>query len=126
MRRLLSIVFLVDIFLQSYFRRIGFGTMNQGISFGWWPNISLWVIVGVLLLLIVWARGESDKRETSLPLLALILGGLGNLIPRLWLGSVWDYIYFPVLGFWFNLADALISFGIISYILEGDGNPSTL
>ncbi len=126
MKKWLWMVFLVDILLQGYFRRLGYGTMNRGISFGWWPGISLLVTLGVYLVFFGWAILGLRKGDRPIAWLAMVLGGLGNLLQRLWLGSVWDYLYFPVLGFWFNLADALISFGVISYILEGDGNPDTI
>ncbi len=55
--------------------------------------------------------------------LALILGGaLGNLIDRLHLGSVVDFLDFHALGWhWpaFNVADSGISVGAVLLILEG-------
>lgn len=104
-------MFLTDIFLQSYFRTTGYGIGNRGISFGWLPGLNLWLTIGVYLTLVLWTRGS---RWT------LIWGGLGNLLPRWWWGGVWDYLHWQGLPFWFNLADVLISWGVISYILDLD------
>ena len=50
--------------------------------------------------------------------LSLILGGaVGNLIDRIWLGYVVDFIdirIFPV----FNLADIFINIGVICFIID--------
>lgn len=119
MTTIVSFVFLLDLVCQNYFRSLGYGTLNKGISFGWWQGISQVMTMVIYLLFVSWVVFRVRKGKRQVGLMAMVLGGLGNLLPRLWVGSVWDYLYFPVLGFWFNLSDALISFGVISYILEG-------
>ena len=70
----------------------------------------------------VWLR-SLRAGQRLLPLgLALVLGGaLGNLVDRLWLGYVVDFIsvhyreyYFPT----FNVADAAISCGAALVVLD--------
>lgn len=82
------------------------------------------VYLGFVLVVIITFRRVGRREE----LLALVLGGLGNLLPRLWWGSVWDYLYLPLAGLWFNLCDVLICVGGLAFglreagILDHDGH----
>ena len=91
-------------------------TFNTGSAFGLFPDQTLFLIVGsfvgIGVLLLVYG-----SHPTSGPLLRLSLGmqlggALGNLVDRVRMGHVTDFIE---LGFWpvFNLADASIVTGII-------------
>ncbi|HEY4972057.1 MAG TPA: signal peptidase II [Steroidobacteraceae bacterium] len=102
---------------------------NSGAAFsflagaaGWqrWLFTALAIIVSVALLL--WLR-RIDRSATALAsAVALILGGaLGNLIDRLRLGHVIDFIhvhwgdhYFPA----FNVADSAITIGAALLLLD--------
>ncbi len=90
---------------------------------GWqrWFFISL--ALGVSLGLAFWLYRLPGKGRNLLALgLSLILGGaLGNVIDRIWLGSVVDFIhfhwnqaYFPA----FNIADSAISAGAGCLLLD--------
>jgi signal peptidase II len=89
---------------------------NYGIAFGipLPTEVSLGLSIGVMLMivLIFWHYPILHYNKPSISL-GLILGGcLGNLIDRLYLGYVIDFIDFP---FWptFNLADSAIVIGVI-------------
>jgi len=110
------VVILVDVPLQFYFRFLGRGVENSGVSFGWLAGLNTWLVVLIYLIFILWAGRKLSQGKKQLAWSALALGGLGNLIPRLWLGGVWDYIYFAHGGFWFNLSDALITVGVVLYM----------
>ena len=112
----LVMVFISDLILQRYFRSVGVGVANEGISFGLFPSMSGVVTVGIYLVFTAWFLVTSWKGNFRLGLWALALGGLGNLWPRLLMGSVWDYIRLPLLPFSFNLSDALITGGTLSYL----------
>lgn len=82
--------------------------------------IGLGIVVSVLLVAWIWRSPRGDK---LLPFaLALILGGaLGNLIDRVRLGYVIDFIhvhwgaaYFPA----FNVADSAITIGAVLLIID--------
>jgi signal peptidase II len=90
---------------------------------GWqrWAFSALAIVVSVVL--VVWLRRIDAARQKVLPLgLTLILGGaLGNVIDRLRLGHVvdfvavhWDEHYFPA----FNVADACITVGALLLIYD--------
>lgn len=102
---------------------------NKGAAFsflsdaGGWQR---WFFTGlssvVSMALLVWLlRLKSDERLTAVSL-ALILGGaLGNLIDRIRLGQVVDFLDFHWQQWhWpaFNLADSAITIGVIFMLLS--------
>jgi signal peptidase II len=101
-------------------------TVNTGISFSFMEGLPAWVLAllafGVLAF-ILWLAVRSEPRQVFARIgFALIAGGaVGNLIDRVALGHVVDYVYFhtPVWDFAvFNLADACISVGAVLVIMQ--------
>ena len=97
-------------------------TYNTGAAFsflagagGWQRWFFLGLGTAVSIGLIVWLRRIKPEEKWLAAALALILAGaVGNLIDRVWLGQVIDFIqiyydrwYFPV----FNIADIAINIG---------------
>ena len=87
---------MLDFLIQYIFFMSGWGVANKGISFGISMPTVVWYLAFVLVLII----GYKSK--------LLLAGALGNLISRLVLGYVWDYIKIPFIGLWFNLSDVMI------------------
>jgi len=117
----------LDWFLQVYFRGIGYGVANFGISFGLADDMAwFWKVIIPSLFLIFIFYEFWGKRRLNVYLCCLALGGLGNFLPRIIFGSVWDYVELPALGLWINLSDVLISVSVLSYILIADGDSSSL
>jgi signal peptidase II len=98
---------------------------NRGVAFSLLDGqSSLYVLIAVAVGVIVWLYWHS--RDTGSLLLkvtfGLIIGGaLGNLIDRLRLGYVVDFVHFqiPAIGFnfaVFNVADSCISVGVVLLI----------
>ena len=93
---------------------------NQGVSFGLFRGEADWVRwVLVAFSLGVWAR------KVDRPLLGaaigLIMGGaIGNLIDRVRLGAVADFLDLQALYFpWvFNIADSAITIGVVLLLLD--------
>jgi signal peptidase II len=93
-----------------------------GAASGWqrWLFSALALIVGVGLVL--WLRRVDRRARVLASGLALILGGaIGNLVDRLRLGQVVDFIaahwgthYFPA----FNVADSAITIGACLLLLD--------
>jgi lipoprotein signal peptidase len=73
----------------------------------WWLWGLLFVWLGLLHHWLGYQRGWY-----RFGLLLILTGGLGNLIDRLLFGSVRDFIYYPVLGFYGNLADIFLVVGV--------------
>ena len=110
-----------------------FSMLNNASGWQRWFFIGLGLIVSVVLML--WLRRIRGNGQTLLSVgLSLILGGaLGNVIDRVWLGYVIDFIHvhwdsinfsFPA----FNVADSAITVGagclLLDAFLEGREPPT--
>lgn len=104
---------------------------NPGAAFGIFsdgdPTIRIWffVIVSVLAIgiIISFFRQLAPGDRLHAFALGLILGGaVGNLIDRLWLGEVVDFLHIKLWGGYswpdFNFADSFIVVGVALLILE--------
>lgn len=106
---------------------------NDGAAFsflaghgGWQRWLFTLLAIGVSIALATWlARTPRSDWRTALPLALVIGGALGNLVDRVALGHVTDFVlvYF---GDWaypaFNVADAAISVGAVLLILFSFGH----
>ena len=90
---------------------------NYGIAFGMFRNKTLFFIITISIISIFVALMIYKFRNVSVPVtvcLSLILGGaLGNLIDRIRLGYVIDYLHFSIFPPVFNFADSAIVVGAI-------------
>ena len=77
--------------------------------------------VALVLLMVAWFRLRKEHRFYG-PALALIAGGaIGNVIDRVRLGAVVDFLDFYVAGHhWpaFNVADSAILVGVVLFLLS--------
>lgn len=67
------------------------------------------------------ARVSSHERLARVGLAMILAGAIGNLIDRLWLGSVVDFVdvVFGTWHFWaFNVADSAITLGVIAMMID--------
>jgi len=98
----------------TYFRNTGaaFGLMS-GVNAGRWI-LSILKIVIISGLFWFYNRIPTEKLYWAIriPIILIITGGLGNLIDRVWLGSVRDMLVFEFVNFpIFNLADVYVVIG---------------
>ncbi|MGI6703097.1 MAG: signal peptidase II [Clostridia bacterium] len=101
---------------------------NTGAAFGMlqgknWFFIPAVILVSIVLVYLIWSMKDASRYMRIS--LALILGGaIGNLIDRLWLGYVVDFLDFRV---WpvFNVADSCVVVGavLLGYlvVVKGEG-----
>jgi signal peptidase II len=100
-----------------------FSEWGQGVSYSL-SIVSIFVIIYLSILL--WGKAAKNRPLTqSWPILFILAGAVGNVLDRLRLGAVVDFIdlhykqyHFPI----FNVADCLISCGcicLIYYSLQG-------
>ncbi len=101
-------------------------TSNTGVSYGFLrdgPSVTRWLLsafsAGVALALIWWVRNVT-KPLTAIGVGLIIGGAIGNLIDRVRLGAVVDFLDFSALHFpWiFNPADSAITIGVILFLVE--------
>ena len=105
--------------------RLGF---NTGVTFGMFAESAagaVWLLVGIKLAvvawLLLWLRRAASRTEATA--IGLIIGGaLGNILDRLRIGAVTDFIdahyggsHWPT----FNLADVAIVCGVTLLVLFG-------
>lgn len=99
---------------------------NSGVAFGQLSDagaiVSAVIALAVIALIAYFVR-HSGRRGMWLPTGLLLGGALGNIVDRVRLGAVVDFIKLP---YWpaFNVADTAITFGVIAllFIMErGDG-----
>lgn len=102
----------------EFFRIVG--TYNTGTACGYFPQLSIVFTFAPFLILaaVIWFYRSQPKPSWLLSLaIGLIIGGaLGNLIDRLRLGYVVDFVAvgtFPV----FNVADAAVSTAVVLMLL---------
>lgn len=97
---------------------------NRGAAFGLFSNLgnSFFIAVSIIAIsfIIIYAMKTSNKMEAYC--LSLIIGGaIGNLIDRLTIGKVIDFID-VFIGNWhwpaFNVADSALTVGITLFIIS--------
>lgn len=98
---------------------------NTGVAFGFFSGGGTIVLVGTLValaILVGYLALRPGRQLLWLPTGMLVGGALGNLIDRVALGAVIDFIKLPL---WpaFNVADMSITFGVLAllWVLEGPG-----
>lgn len=102
----------------EFFRIVG--TYNTGTACGYFPQLSIVFTFAPFLILaaVIWFYRSQSKPSWLLSLaIGLIIGGaIGNLIDRLRLGYVVDFVQvgtFPI----FNVADAAVSTAVVLMLL---------
>jgi len=99
---------------------------NSGVSFGFLQaqhDLVRWLLAAfsiiVAILLVNWVR-NAERRLFAVSVGLVIGGAIGNVIDRIRLGAVADFVdvsklYFPWI---FNVADSAISVGIVLLLLD--------
>ncbi len=104
-------------------------TYNTGAAFsfladagGWQRWLFTGIAIAISTLIIQWIRKlPADETLTAISLCLILGGAIGNLIDRVYLGHVIDYIQVWLGSYpWpaFNIADAAISVGALILILS--------
>lgn len=111
-----SIPIIPDIFNLTY-------TENKGAAFSILQNTQiLLIIVGLVFLYLLdyYIKKEKKFSKLSIISLGLIIGGIvGNLVDRILLHAVVDYLDFTLINFpVFNIADSCITIGVILFIIS--------
>ena len=100
---------------------------NTGVSFSMfnnYGNLGAWVLSGLAIIivgfLIYWLKSE-ENREAQIALGMIIGGAIGNVIDRVRLGAVFDFLDFHIgENHWpaFNVADSFICIGAAVLIAQ--------
>ena len=101
---------------------------NTGAAFslfadlGWqrWFLVTVSLVASVVLFYLLFFGRQSNALQST-AIMLILAGAFGNLIDRLLLGHVIDFISLHYAGFYFptfNVADACISIGALLWIIE--------
>lgn len=116
MELLESIPLWQDVFHITY-------VQNRGAAFGMMAD-NRWVFlsvstVAIIAFCIYLARTRSDRPVWLYSLAMMTAGGIGNMIDRIWLGYVVDFLDFTLIDFAvFNIADSFICVGAAFMMLD--------
>ncbi len=105
--------------VSAWNRGVGFSLLTMNLASG--PYILSALALAIAGVLLIWLF----RTARAIPALALglIIGGaLGNVVDRLRLGAVFDFIDVHLAGYhWpaFNLADSALSIGVVMLIIDG-------
>jgi signal peptidase II len=103
---------------------------NTGAAFSFLAGAGGWqrwffIILGgiVTLVMVIWLlRLRPVERLTGVGLALVIGGAVGNIIDRVWLGKVVDFLQWHWQGwYWptFNIADSAITLGVMLLLVDG-------
>lgn len=98
-----------------------FSIHNTGAAYGiLGGQTTLLIVVSIVMvaLIILYNYFHKNKSIYYCVSIGLILGGaIGNLIDRIFLGYVRDFIKFSFFSFTFNIADACLTIGVIMFLV---------
>lgn len=98
-------------------------TENRGVAFGIASNNTILIVLMNVIILAIIIKFLKDKFSKTnyiiiLSLIMILAGGVGNLIDRIAMGYVIDFINVNILNFpVFNVADISITLGVIMIMI---------
>jgi signal peptidase II len=98
---------------------VGFSMLSMDGASG--PYILSALALAIAAVILVWLF-RSTRKLPALALGLIIGGALGNVIDRLRLGAVFDFVDVHLAGYhWpaFNLADSALSIGVVLLVFDG-------
>lgn len=94
---------------------------NRGASFGMFQNMShifaILTTIMMIIILVLYIKFKEHNFFSHYAAICIISGGIGNLIDRLMLEFVVDYIHVMFFPYIFNFADCLVVTGAISFFV---------
>jgi len=85
--------------------------INRGGVWGIFPGEWWILIVGLIWISLSWYFLKGKDRSFGMGL--VLAGGFSNLLDRLVFGYVRDFIFYPGLGVYGNIADIILAFGVV-------------
>lgn len=105
--------------VSAWNRGVGFSLLTLQGPFG--PYLLSGLALAISAALLVWLF-RLERLAPAIGLGLVIGGALGNVIDRIRLGAVFDFLDFHVAGYhWpaFNLADSALSLGVVLLVFDG-------
>lgn len=101
---------------------------NTGAAFSSFTNNTLFlIIIGIisLIFLIMYLKKAKLNRLSSISYAIILAGIIGNLIDRVFLNGVVDFLSFKIFNYYFpvfNIADTYIVIGVIVLLIDSLGS----
>ncbi len=92
--------------------------VNTGGVFGVGKDWAWTILSLVALVVLGWVLVKSEKVVERYGLVIILASGLSNLIDRVVLGGVRDFIFWPILNVYGNVADLLLMIGVVVVCVE--------
>ena len=109
-----------DIIVIPNFFRFTF-VKNTGAAYGMFGDSTIWLTVVSIIFVVAFGIYDYFNHSNNiwyvLGVSCIVSGAIGNLIDRLFLGYVRDFISLSIFNFVFNIADMLITFGVIFFVI---------
>jgi len=109
---ILSLLF-VDQLTKFLAVREGLAVFNKGVALGI-PISSFFSVTLIFVLILFWRQSLSF----SFGFWLVLVGGVSNLLDRLFYGAVIDFVAFPFIPLFNNLADCFITLGILLVFID--------
>lgn len=110
-----------DFFNLTLMHNPGAAFSFLGDAGGWQRWLFIGLAVAVSIWIVIWISFTKQTRWVTVALACILGGAIGNLIDRIYLGYVVDFLDFYV-GNWswptFNIADTAITIGAIMIVLD--------
>lgn len=109
-----NIIVIKDFFEITYLK-------NTGAAFGWFGDSPLGLTIVSVVFLIAFVIYDYFSHSNNIWYilgLGFIVGGaIGNMVDRIFLGYVRDFLNIHLFSFVFNLADLFITIGVICFVV---------
>ena len=114
---LVGLVFGIDELIKTRMKEVGTSVLNEGVAFGLFGGMQMSLILALLCIFMTyyWIKETDLVMRTGWGM--IISGGVSNLLDRWRYGGVVDYIYYPIIEVYGNLADIVIVVGVLVMIL---------
>jgi signal peptidase II len=111
------LIFIPDVFSLQYHENTGavWGIMSGKVQF-----LSIFTFIILIFIVFLYLKIPQDKKYHPLRLITVFIlaGAAGNLIDRIFLGHVVDFIYFELINFpLFNVADSYLTVSCVILFL---------
>lgn len=107
------VVVVVDQVSKMLAESKGMVMINEGGVFGLLPHWGWLLVLPVILLVVLISWWRSNDVFIRGALVLIIGGGISNLIDRFVYGGVRDFIYYPGLAVYGNVADIFLAVGLV-------------
>jgi lipoprotein signal peptidase len=112
-------VLVLDQLTKVYFSSISQTVLNRGVSFSWLGTVSAPMVLAIIVVVatILAVSFRQDWVKYPVPSALFWGGAASNIVDRLLVGGVVDWLHIPGVLFTNNLADVAIGAGLLGLLI---------